>query len=113
MQLQKRIFEKKGIKSTGCAVNYAHPVPELHPSSSSVMASAEVALCFLTARLLADDSVCAVSAGAWFPQASVALDPEAGVWRKNREGDVMHLPVGVQHLRVLAPHETSTCSRNM
>lgn len=67
-------------------------------------------LCVLTARRLADDSVCAVSAGARLPQAAVALDPEAGVWRENREGDVTGLPVGVGHLRVLAPHETSTCS---
>lgn len=58
----------------------------------------------LTARLLADDSMCAISAGARLPQATVALDPEAGVWRQHREGDIVCLPVGVRHLCVLAPH---------
>lgn len=63
----------------------------------------------LTARLLADDPVRAVPAGARLPQAAVALDPEAGVGRQHGEGHVVRLPVGVGHLRVLAPHQTSTC----
>lgn len=66
----------------------------------------------LTARLLADDPVRAVPAGARLPQAAVALDPEAGVGRQHGEGHVVRLPVGVGHLRVLAPHQTSTCGGN-
>lgn len=58
----------------------------------------------LTARLLADDPVRAIPAGAGLPQAAVALDPEAGVRGQNGEGDIMRLPVAVRHLRVLAPH---------
>ena len=46
----------------------------------------------------------AVSAGARLPQAAVALDPEAGVRRQDREGDIVRLPVGVRHLGLLAPH---------
>lgn len=66
----------------------------------------------LTARLLADDPVRAVPAGARLPQAAVALDPEAGVGRQHGEGHVVRLPVGVGHLGVLAPHQTSTCGGN-
>lgn len=66
----------------------------------------------LTARLLADDPVRAVPAGARLPQAAVALDPEAGVGRQHGEGHVVRLPVGVGHLRVLAPHQASTCGGN-
>lgn len=66
----------------------------------------------LTARLLADDAVRAVSAGSRLPQAAVALDPEAGVWRQHRQGHVVRLPVAVRHLFVLAPHQASACSGN-
>lgn len=64
----------------------------------------------LTARLLADDAVRAVSAGTRLPQATVALDPEAGVWRQHRQGRLVRLPVAVRHLFVLAPHQASACS---
>lgn len=73
-------------------------------STNSTKAGSENDLSALTARQFADDSVRAISAGARLPQAAVALDPEAGVWRQNREGHVMGLPVGVGHLGVLAPH---------
>lgn len=66
----------------------------------------------LTARLLADDAMRAVSAGSRLPQAAVALDPEAGVWRQHRQGHVVRLPVAVGHLFVLAPHQASACSGN-
>lgn len=69
-------------------------------------------LSVLTARLLADDAVCAVSAGARLPQATVALDPEAGVWRQHGQGHLVCLPVAVGHLFILAPHQTPACSRN-
>lgn len=68
-------------------------------------------LAALTARQLADDAVRAVPAGARFPQAGVALDPEAGVGREDGKGHVVRLPVGVGHLGVLAPHQASTCSQ--
>lgn len=64
----------------------------------------------LTAGLLADDAVRAVPAGSRLPQAAVALDPEAGVWRQHRQGHVVRLPVAVRHLLVLAPHQTSACT---
>lgn len=76
-------------------------------------APACVRACALTARLLADDPVRAVPAGARLPQAAVALDPEAGVGRQHGEGHVVRLPVGVGHLRVLAPHQASTCGGNI
>lgn len=66
----------------------------------------------LTARLLADDAVRAVPAGPRLPQATVALDPEAGVWGQHGQGRLMRLPVAVGHLFVLAPHQTPACSRN-
>lgn len=66
-------------------------------------------LCVLTARPFADDSMRAIPARTRLPEATVALDPEAGVWRQNRESNVMRLPVGVRHLYFLAPHQTSAC----
>lgn len=65
---------------------------------------AKAGVCVLTPRQLADDSMCAVSARAGLPQAAVALDPEAGIRRQNREGHIVRLPVGVGHLCVLAPN---------
>lgn len=64
----------------------------------------------LTARLLADDAVCAVPAGPRLPQAAVALDPEAGVGRQHGRRHLVRLPVAVGHLLVLAPHQASACS---
>lgn len=66
----------------------------------------------LTARLLADDAVCAVPAGPRLPQATVALDPEAGVWRQHGQGHLVRLPVAVGHLFILAPHQPPACSRD-
>lgn len=66
----------------------------------------------LTARLLADDAMRAVPAGSRLPQATVALDPEAGVWRQHRWGHVVRLPVAVGHFLVLAPHQAAACSGN-
>ena len=57
--------------------------------------SVRACACVLTARPFADDPVRSIPAGAGLPQAAVALDPEAGVGRQNREGEVVRFPVGV------------------
>lgn len=67
-------------------------------------------MCGLTAWPFADDSMCAVFAGARLPQSTIALDPEAWVWREHGEG--VHFPVDVRHLCVFTPHQTTTCGRN-
>lgn len=90
--------------------SYVNPSEGLSHSNTPACVCACVRA--LTARLLADDPVRAVPAGARLPQAAVALDPEAGVGRQHGEGHVVRLPVGVGHLRVLAPHQTSTCGGN-
>lgn len=83
----------------------------IHQDRFCTYVNSVVSLAALTAMLLADDAVRAVPAGTRFPQAGVALDPEAGVGREDGKGHVVRLPVGVAHLGVLAPHQASTCSQ--